>query len=122
MLENPEDCDDEFIALMKNAGTSALPTPKNMIRYAWTTEKYNIKIDIDKAVRSVIENGLSAFVIPVLDAADNIIDMFFGTLNAVYNEVIRLANIPIRLYHNMLVQVLVLFLFHLILLQLLYFL
>ena len=100
LVENPEDCDDEFIALMKNAGTSALPTPKNMIRYAWTAEKYNIKIDIDKAVRSVIENGLLVFVMPVLDAADNMIDTFFGMLNAVYNEVIRLANIPIRLYHN----------------------
>ena len=100
LVENPEDCDDNFIALMKNAGTEALPTPKNMIRYAWTAEKYNIKVDIDKAVRSVVENGLSTFVMPVLDAADNMIDMFFGMLNAVYNEVIRIANIPIRIYHN----------------------
>lgn len=100
LVENPEDCDDNFIALMKNAGTEALPTPKNMIRYAWTAEKYNIKVDIDKAVRSVVENGISIFVMPVLDAADNMIDMFFGMLNAVYNEVIRIANIPIRIYHN----------------------
>lgn len=100
LIENPEDCDDNFIALMKNAGTEALPTPKNMIRYAWTAEKYNIKVDIDKAVRSVVENGLSTFVMPVLDTADNMIDMFFGMLNAVYNEVIRIANIPIRIYHN----------------------
>jgi hypothetical protein len=100
LVENPEECDDDFIALMKNAGTAPLPTPKNMIRYAWTAEKYNIKVDIDKAVRSVIENGLSTFVMPVLDAADNMIDTFFGMLNAVYNEVIRIANIPIRIYHN----------------------
>ena len=100
LVGNPEDCDDTVIALMKNAGTEALPTPKNMIRYAWDAEKYNIKIDIDKAVRSVVENGLSTFVMPVLDAADNMIDLFFGTLNAVYNEVIRIANIPIRIYHN----------------------
>lgn len=100
LVENPEDCDDNFIALMKNAGTDALPTPKNMIRYAWTAEKYNIKIDIDKAVRSVVENGVSTFVMPVLDAADNMIETFFGMLNAVYNEVIRIANIPIRIYHN----------------------
>ena len=100
LVENPEDCDDNFIALMKNAGTEPLPTPKNMIRYAWTAEKYNIKIDIDKAVRSVVENGISTFVMPVLDAADNMIDTFFGMLNAVYNEVIRIANIPIRIYHN----------------------
>lgn len=100
LVENPEDCDDDFIALMKNAGTEPLPTPKNMIRYAWAAEKYNIKVDIDKAVRSVVENGISTFVMPVLDAADNMIDTFFGMLNAVYNEVIRIANIPIRIYHN----------------------
>ena len=100
LVENPEDCDDNFIALMKNAGTEPLPTPKNMIRYAWAAEKYNIKVDIDKAVRSVVENGISTFVMPVLDAADNMIDTFFGMLNAVYNEVIRIANIPIRIYHN----------------------
>ena len=100
LVENPEDCDDKFIALLKNSGTEPLPTPKNLIRYAWTAEKYNIKLDIDKAVRNVAENGLSTFIIPVLDAADNMIDMFFGSLNTVYNEVIRIANIPIRIYHN----------------------
>lgn len=95
-----DDPSDDFIAKMKNAGTEPLPTPKNMIRYAWTAEKYNIKLDIDKTVRSVVENGISTFVNPVLDAADGMVDTHFGTINAVYNEVIRTASVPIRLYRQ----------------------
>lgn len=100
LIDSDSSCNDDFIAKLKSAGTDFIPTPKALIRYAWTAQKKNIKIDLEKAVRSAASSGISGFVNPVLDGVDNMIDRFFGTIDATYNETIRIAARAVRIYKS----------------------
>ena len=91
-------CDDEFLKKIHEMGLGGLPTPKEMFRYAYKAERFNVKNEINKQLYSFAKLGINGFVNPVLDMADNMVDTVFGTIDLVYTEIVRLCSRAYRLY------------------------
>lgn len=90
VLANAADlCYDNYLQDLLKACGGNIPTPKNLIIYAFNAAIDNLKIDLQRLMYSVIDLGINSFVIPVLDAADQIVKEFFSTVDAVYDELLR---------------------------------
>ena len=61
-------CDDEYIQELIQACSGELPTPKNMIHYAFEVTVDNLKLELQKLKYMLSNLGINGFVIPVLDA------------------------------------------------------
>ena len=82
-------CDDEYIQELIQACSGELPTPKNMIHYAFEATVNNLKLELQKLKYMLSNLGINGFVIPVLDAVQNIVDNFFSAIDAIYDELLR---------------------------------
>lgn len=87
MVQEGAECNDDLIENILKLNESSIPTPKNMFRYTVNTAWSNTKNTVNKALHSFAETGVDAFVLPVLDLADGIVDTAFGIIDAVALEI-----------------------------------
>lgn len=83
-------CDDTYIQQLLDACGSEVPTPKNIIHYAFDATVDNLKLELQKLKYQITSLGINGFVIPVLDAVEAIVDSFFTQIDAIYDELLRM--------------------------------
>lgn len=83
-------CDDTYLQQLLDACGGQVPTPKNIIHYAFDATIDNLKLELQKLKYQLTSLGINAFVLPVLDATEIIVDTFFSQVDAIYDELLRM--------------------------------
>ena len=93
-------CSDDYINTLMKACGGALPTKENMLKYATEAFENNLTLDIQILLSSLSKLGVTAFVEPLINAVEEIIDTYFGTIDLIYNEIERKYANVLHLYRK----------------------
>ena len=93
-------CSDDYIDTLMKACGGALPTKENILKYTTEAFENNLAIDIEILKSSLMKLGVSAFVDPLVNSIEGIIDKYFGTIDLVYNEIARKYANVLQLYRS----------------------
>ena len=84
-LTGDADTDEVISKLLEPLGGS-LPTPMAMLKYAWSSTQFNIRLEISKKLEGMKELGVDSLLNPVLDLGDEIVDQYLIQASLIEKE------------------------------------
>lgn len=93
-------CSDDFLDKLMSATGGVIPTKEAIIKHAVEAAKNNIELDFHILLDSYKNLGVTAFIYPLCDYLNSLVDLICMNVDAIYDEYSRLYADPIYLFRK----------------------